>query len=92
MDHGKRKHEVHLPFEIIEAHTVSRALSCVDPVEQSGLPGATPEFHQHLRLHIYGYDPSRATDKTRELHREVAHPGARFKHRHPLGYEMPENG
>src|SRR5512141_1163059 len=91
MDHGECKHEVYLSFEVIEAHTVSCASSCVDPVEQSGLPGTTLKFHQHLRLNIYGYDPSSATDETREFHREEAHPGARLNHRHSLGHERAEN-
>lgn len=65
MDYGKCKHEIYLPFEVIEAHTVSWGVSCIDPVEQSAFPSATPEFHKHLWLHIYGYDPSWTTDKTR---------------------------
>src|SRR5512134_654326 len=92
MDHGECKHEVHPPFEVIDAQIVSWAMSCFDPVEQSGFPSATPEFHKHLWLHINGYDPSRATDKTCQLHREEAHPGARLDHGHSLGHEGPENG
>src|SRR5512135_969477 len=92
MDHGECKIKVHLPFEVIEAHHVSGTLSCIDPVEQSSLPSATPEFRQHLRLHIYGYDPSPATDEACKFHREEAHPGARLNHRHSFGYKRPENG
>jgi len=92
MNHTECKDEVHLPFEVIETHTIPGTLPCIDPIEQSGPLGAASEFQEHPGLHIYGNDSPLGTDEACQCQREVAHPGARFKNDHSRSYEWTEDG